>query len=65
MINAFFVNNMEHLSASLDKRDFMFSMLTGMFERVIHKTHMTEKELNMMKVTRRSIIEGGGGPARR
>jgi len=65
MINAFFLNTMEHISASLDPLDFAFGLLTGMFERVIRANTMTEIELNSMKVARRKIVEGGGGPGRR
>lgn len=33
-----------------------------MYERVIYDHKMSETPLNAMKVTRRTIIEGGGGP---
>jgi hypothetical protein len=33
-----------------------------MYERVISKTGLSEINLNSMKVTRRGVIEGGGGP---
>lgn len=65
MVNAFFVNSMEHHSAALDMIDWNFSFLVGMYERVITANKMSEVELNAMKVTRRTIKEGGGGPARK
>jgi len=62
MINSFLINTMEYHSASLDIYDFNYGMLTGMFERVMTKTSVTEIVLNSMKVVRRTITEGGGGP---
>jgi hypothetical protein len=38
-------------------------MLVGMYERVISEDGISEVQLNSMKVTRRSVINGGGGPA--
>lgn len=35
MINDFVLKSMEHNSASLDKADFTFAVLVGMYERVI------------------------------
>jgi len=62
MVNDFCLNTMEHTSAALDIFDFMYGLLTGMYERVISKNGMSEITLNSMKVTRREVIEGGGGP---
>lgn len=53
MVNAFFLNSMEHISAGLDFFDFSFALLTGMYERVVYKNAMSEIELNAMKVARR------------
>lgn len=65
MINSFLINVMEHHSAGMDVIDFTFGMLVGMYERVITANKMSEIQLNGMKVGRRDIIEGGGGPGRR
>lgn len=65
MVNAFIINTMEHSSAGIDKIDMQFGMLVGMYERVITKNKMSEIQSNGMKVARRKIIEGGGGPGRR
>jgi hypothetical protein len=54
MINAFFLNTMEHISAGLDEDDFTFGLLVGMYERVITPNAMSEIELNAMKVGRRN-----------
>jgi len=65
MINAFFVNTMEHSSAALDNIDFLWGILVGMYERIVFEHSISEVQLNSMKVARRSIITGGGGPMRR
>jgi len=62
MVNDFCLNTMEHTSAALDILDFNYGLLVGMYERVISKTGLSEINLNSMKVTRRGVIEGGGGP---
>jgi len=49
----------------MDLVDFTFGLLVGMYERVLSKDGLSEVMLNSMKVTRRSVIDGGGGPARR
>lgn len=65
MVNDFVLNTMEHASAALDPMDFCFGLLVGMYERVISKDGISEINLNSMKVARREVIDGGGGPARR
>lgn len=65
MVNSFFINAMEHDSAGMDLVDMTFGLLVGMYERIITKSKMSEITLNGMKVARRKIIEGGGGPGRR
>jgi len=62
MINSFIINTMEYHSAALDVIDFNYGMLTGMFERIMTSHSLTEIVLNSMKVVRRTITEGGGGP---
>lgn len=63
MVNDFVLNTMEYKSAGLDLTDFFYGMLTGMYERVISEDGISEIQLNSMKVTRREVINGGGGPA--
>jgi hypothetical protein len=62
MVNDFVLNTMEHKTAALDIIDFSFGLLVGMYERVISKDGLSEVSLNSMKVTRREVIDGGGGP---
>lgn len=65
MINDFVLHAMEHTSAGMDRRDFTYGLLVGMFERIITDDHMSEIEVNSMKVVRRHNIRDGFGPGRR
>jgi len=62
MINDFVLKTMEHISSGLDRRDFTYGLLVGMFERVISDNNMSEIELNAMKVVRRKNVRDGYGP---
>jgi len=64
MINDFILHAMEYESAGIDRRDFTYGLLVGMFERVITDDAMSEIELNSMKVVRRHNAADGYGPGR-
>jgi len=42
MVNQWMLNVMEHHSAAVDITDFTYGLLTGMYERVISKTGISE-----------------------
>ncbi len=65
MINDFILHAMEYESAGIDRRDFTYGLLVGMFERVITDDAMSEIEVNSMKVVRRHNVADGFGPGRR
>jgi len=62
MINDFILHTMEHESSGCDRKDFTYGLLVGMFERVITDNHLSEVQLNSMKIVRRNKVESGAGP---
>jgi len=57
MINDFVLKTMEHVSSGLDRRDFTYGLLVGMFERVIYDNNLSEVDLNSMKIARRKNVK--------